>query len=150
MRIKDLNKKIDKRSKTLLQTIKKQIDQRHSSLCTSVDRCIKKEKETLKGKSEKLLKHIDGHFEHYEKKVSKLKRKLEKISRLIGELESNSIANKTTELRQDVVKTLKQQNERYSELRNEQKKLYKVDFERIHREGESVIENGAEQLKKLL
>lgn len=149
-KIKDLNKKIESKSKMLLDSIKSHIDKKCVQMCASVDNSIRKEKMSIKKKSENLLKELEERISEQNRKISRIKAKMQKISDLVYSFDKSNSMKKIEDLKREIEKTLKEHSSKYDNIRNEQKKLYKAEFEKIREKSEGMIDNNTGKLKVLL
>lgn len=149
-KIKELERKIEKRSSALLHNIKSQIEKKYKDLCASTDQCLKQEKQCLKKRSDRLVKKMEAKAGEQSEKIAKMKRRIEGINEMLKKLEHKSISERIKKIKADVGKMVEQQNERYEKIRSDQKKVYRAEFERLKGRGEEIVGSCADKVKGML
>ncbi|ELA42414.1 uncharacterized protein VICG_00513 [Vittaforma corneae ATCC 50505] len=149
-KIKELNRKIEKKSNTLLHNITTQIDHKYKDLCASTDHAIRREKQDLKKKSSRLLKKMEEKVNEQNERIARMKRKIQNINEVFRRFESDSVIEKIGEIKMEIERLIQLQNERYDQIRSDQRKIYKTEFEKLQGMGEGLVEQSSEKLKGLL
>lgn len=149
-KIKELNRRIEKKSHALIHNIKTQIDHKYKDLCTSTEHAIKREKLDLKKKSNRLLKEMEERVSEQNGRIAKMKKKIQNINEIFRRFEGDSVIEKIGEIKMEIERIIQLQNERYDQIRSDQRKIYKTEFEKIQGIGEGLVEQTSEKLKALL
>lgn len=149
-RIKELNRKIEKNSHVLLQSIRSRIEKKCKELCSSADHSLRREKEALKKKCEKLIKRMDEKREAQNVLLEKMRKKVDHIDATLKRFENSSSFVKLNNLKENVERMMKQQAEKYERMRSDQRKIYKNEFEKLRNVGETIVNQNNDKMKAII
>lgn len=150
VKIKELEEKIQRRTKALASTLQSQIAHKNEEISKTLEKSIKKEKSEIKRTTSKFLEKVEIMVKEQTDKITKLKAKIEKVTSKLEELEKRASFKSIEEIKMQVNEELRNQLEKYDRLKSEQKRIYKHEFESLNAECADATQIGLIKLKKLL
>jgi len=149
-KIKELTRRIEKKSTALLHNIRSQIDRKYKDLCESSDRSMKREKQGLRRKAEKLLRRMEEKVQEQSGSIARMRRRVSRIDAMLKKAESSVASSKVDGMKAEVERMVKEQSKRYDKLRTDQKRIYRSELERLKGTGEVLVGQNSEKLKGLI
>lgn len=150
VRIQELNEKIDKKTRALTSAIKSQIEQKNQEVCKTLEKSIRKEKSEIKRASIKFLEKIHIRIEGQAERILKMRAKIDKVTLKLQELEKKASIENIGQIKLEIEKDLKEKFNKIDKIREDQRKIYKHEFESLTEECAGITQTGYEKLKRLL
>jgi hypothetical protein len=98
----------------------------------ALEKSIKKEKLEARRTSIKFLERIEDRVKEQTEKIAKLRSRIEKVTNKLHDLEKKASAENLDQIKLEVEKDLKEKLERIDKLKDNQRRIYKHEFDSLN------------------